>query len=392
MINILLKIRTFLLVGILIFSFSCSDDEGEIEEVITDIENVEEGQEETPDNENPGGEDSNNDDSNNGGSEEVNPNDIVELEAENAFGLNPELEPWENFDLTDWGLDTPAPRPEDECRAVRIDEDEWDTFRTSTSEEYFFTHTDGGMRFVSPVGGVTTSRSCDSGFPRSELREQLRRGDRSISTTGVTRNNWALGYQEPNPDHGGRNGVLTATLIVNKVTTTGDFNSKHPGRTIIGQIHAKDDEPARLYYRKCPDNEYGSIYLEHEIRDVGDVTFNLMGSENCIDNPSNGFRLGELFSYEIINEGQFVSVYIYEGDIEGQERADAVASTTVDMTTVERDGVVGSGYDEPTLEDGELEDEWMYFKAGAYTQNNTGDPEDTDIITFYRLSNTHDAN
>ena len=94
-------------------------------------------------------------------------------------------------------------------------------------------------------------------------------GDRSVSTTGVNANNWALGYQEPNPDHGGRNGVLAATLVVNQVTTTGD--GLHPGRTIIGQIHAKDDEPARLYYRKCPDNEFGSIYLEHEIRDV---TFN----------------------------------------------------------------------------------------------------------------------
>ena len=311
-----------------------------------------------------------------------------------GFGLSPDLEPWENFDLSVWSLDSPAPRPEDECRATRIDEDEWDDVPGSPTRPYFFSHTDGGMRFVSPVGGATTSRSCDSGFPRTELREMLRAGDRSVSTTGVNANNWALGYQPPNPDHGGRNGVLTATLIVDRVTTTGD--GLHPGRTIIGQIHAKDDEPARLYYRKCPDNEYGSIYLEHEIRDVGDVTFNLMGSENCSDNPSNGFRLGELFSYEIINEGQFISVYIYDGDIEGQDRADAVASTMVNMTTVQRTngGVtfVGSGYDKPTEEDGELEDEWMYFKAGAYTQNNTGDSDDTDIITFYRLSNTHDVN
>ena len=37
-------------------------------------------------------------------------------------------------------------------------------------------------------------------------------------------------------------------------------------------------------------------------------------------------------------------------------------------------------------------DEWMYFKAGAYTQNNTGDDDDRDVVTFYRLSNTHDEN
>jgi len=55
-----------------------------------------------------------------------------------------------------------------------------------------------------------------------------------------------------------------------------------------------------------------------------------------------------------------------------------IAETTVDMDAL------FSGYDRV--------DEWMYFKAGAYTQNNTGDPDDTDIITFYRLSNTHDEN
>ena len=308
------------------------------------------------------------------------------------FGLNPNLEPWENFDLSVWSLDSPAPRPSDECRATRIDEDEWDDVPGSPTRPYFFTHTDGGMRFVSPVGGATTNSSCNSGFPRSELREMLRAGNTSISTTGVNGNNWALGYQDPNPDHGGRNGVLSATLVVNRVTTTG--SGLHPGRTIIGQIHASDDEPARLYYRKCPDAEFGSVYLEHEIRDfngveAGDVTFNLLGSELCSGNgPSNGIRLGELFSYDIINEGSDVIVNIYKGDKE-----ELLATTTVDMLTVERNGVVGSGYDRPELDDGEEQgDEWMYFKAGAYTQNNTGDPEDTDVITFYRLSNTHDAN
>ena len=309
------------------------------------------------------------------------------------FGLNPNLEPWENFDLSDWSLDSPAPRPSDECRATRIDEDEYDEIPGSPTRPYLFTHTDGGMRFVSPVGGATTNRSCNSGFPRSELREMLRAGNTSISTTGANGNNWALGYQDPNPDHGGRNGVLSATLRINRVTTTG--SGLHPGRTIIGQIHASDDEPARLYYRKCPDAEFGSIYLEHEVRDDGnedggDVTFNLIGSEQCNGNgPSNGFRLGELLSYEIINRGSDITVNIIRGDRDGE----VVATVTVDMETVRRGDIVGSGYDRPELDDGdEVGDEWMYFKAGAYTQNNTGDDDDTDVITFYRLSNTHDSN
>lgn len=292
------------------------------------------------------------------------------------FGLDPSLEPWENFDLSDWSIDTPVARPSDECRALRIDEDEWDIYRDSDAAPYFFTHTDGGMRFISRADGVTTSDSCDEGFPRSELREQLREGNTSISTTGVTENNWALGYQPSNDGHGGRNGELTATLRINRVTTTGD--GLHPGRTIIGQIHASDDEPARLYYRKLPGADFGCVYLEHEINGGDDVTFNLIGDERCNDNngngPTDGIQLDELFSYEIINEGAEITVIVRRGDIDG----DIIAQTTVDMEEE------NSGYDE--------RDEWMYFKAGLYTQNNTGDAGDTDVATFYRLSNSHDNN
>ena len=307
---------------------------------------------------------------NSGGS----PTDSVDpIEDDNNFGLRSNREPWENFDLSDWALDSPAERPSDRCRAVRINEDEWDEIPGSDTRPYFFTHSDGGMRFVSPVGGATTNDDCNRGFPRSELREMLRRGNRNISTTGANGNNWALGYQPSNNSHGGRNGALRATLRVNRVTTTGD--GLHPGRTIIGQIHASDDEPARLYYRKCPDADFGSIYLEHEINGGDDVTFNLIGSERCDGNgPSNGIRLGELFSYEIINDDEDITVRIRRGDQDGN----VIASVTVDMDNED------SGYDE--------RNEWMYFKAGVYTQNNTGNDNDTDIATFYRLSNTHDNN
>jgi len=43
---------------------------------------------------------------------------------------------------------------------------------------------------------------------------------------------------------------------------------------------------------------------------------------------------------------------------------------------------VMSGYDRS--------DEWMYFKAGAYTQNNSGNSNDFDEVVIYRLDNTHD--
>ena len=83
--------------------------------------------------------------------------------------------------------------------------------------------------------------------------------------------------------------------------------------------------------------------------------------------------MGELFSYEIENDDEDIIVRVYRGD-----GATLLVQVTVDMNNDD------SGYDRS--------DEWMYFKAGAYTQNNTGDDDDEDIITFYRLQNLHDNN
>ena len=162
------------------------------------------------------------------------------------------------------------------------------------------------------------------------------------------------------------------------MTSTGDRNQV--GRTIIGQIHADNDEPMRIYYRKFPENERGFIYFAHEIRDSDDIWLVVVGPENDdIDdepndsrNPENGIALGELFSYEIIQDGSRIDVIIRRGDEDGE----IIGHNYVDM--IERN----SGYDRA--------DEWMYFRAGAYTQNNSGDLTDFDRATFYRVENTHD--
>lgn len=226
------------------------------------------------------------------------------------------------------------------------------------------------MRFVTRIDGETTSSSCTSGFVRSELREMLRAGNRNIEDTGVTKNNWALGYQPSGSAWGGRNGTLNATLRVNRVTTSG--RSSQVGRVIIGQIHADDDEPLRLYYRKRVGQSRGCIYFAHEIRNGSDVVRTIIGNEACASGPSNGIALNELFSFTITNQGANLTVTIRRGDFNGP----AIATESISMNTL------NSGYDRS--------DEWMYFKAGAYTQNNSGNGSDGDIVTFYRLSKLHD--
>jgi len=87
------------------------------------------------------------------------------------FGLDPNLEPWENFNLTDWALDAPN-ADTDGLSARTSDEDFINGNLFSGSEPFFFTAADGGMVFKSPVNGARTSNNTS--FPRSELREMLR--------------------------------------------------------------------------------------------------------------------------------------------------------------------------------------------------------------------------
>jgi hypothetical protein len=289
--------------------------------------------------------------------------------GEGAFGLDPNLPPWGNFDLKDWALDAPNADPDDGLSARTTDRDFANGNLFNGSAPFFFTGSDGAMVFKSPVNGAKTS--SNTSYPRSELREMLRRGNTSISTTGVNANNWALGYQPVNSNIGARGGKLTATLRVNQVTSTG--SSSQVGRVIIGQIHAAKDEPVRLYYRKLPGNSKGSVYWVHEIRNGDDLDeFVLVGSaSSSASNPSNGIALNELFSYEIINNGANLEVILRRGDRNGP----IIGRESMNMNTE------NSGYNRS--------DEWMYFKAGAYTQNNTGNGNDYDQVSFYRLDNSH---
>jgi len=289
------------------------------------------------------------------------------------FALDPTEPPGSNFELISWKLNTPADLDGNGISDTASETD----LDTGFTDGFFFTGPEGGMVFRSTIGGAKTS--ANTSYTRSELREMLRRGNTGISTRGVNENNWILGYQpDPGVTVGGRNGVLRGTLAVNQATVTGDRNQV--GRVIIGQIHAESDEPARLYYRKFPENERGFIYLAHEIRNSDDIYFPVVGPVNSsLDNapsddanPVNGIALDEIFSYEIKQQDARIDVIVRRGDSTGP----IIGHNYVDMQQQ------NSGYDVP--------EEWMYFKAGAYTQNNTGNETDFDQVTFYELEATHD--
>lgn len=275
--------------------------------------------------------------------------------------------PSANFDLSGWYLSVPT----DEDGNGRSDSI-WENQLVAGYEDprFFFTAPDGGMTFRVPVEGFKTSHRTK--FTRSELREMLRRGDRSIKTKRddgkPNANNWVFSSapQSAQDAAGAIDGVMEAELSVDHVTTTGEKHEQ--GRVIIGQIHAKDDEPIRLYYRKLPHHTRGSIYFAHErIDEADDLYVHMIGSRrNDAAEPDNGFALGERFGYRIAVNGNQLDVTI-------TQYGETIAHETLDIT--------GSGYD--------VADDYMYFKAGVYSQNHTGHPDDFDQATFYGLSVTH---
>ncbi len=309
---------------------------------------------------------------------------IAPIETPNVdisqYNLDPNVPPGENFDLLTWALDTPITDPSDGF-SLRASERELNNGFTDSN--YFYTATDGGMVFRATIFGATTS--ANSSFTRTELREMLRRGNSNISTQGVNENNWVLGYQ-PDPQRlvGGRGGSLQATLKIDHVTLSG--SQLHTGRLVIGQIHADDDEPIRLYYKKFPNNDRGYLFFAHEIKNGDDIWKMVVGPTHTNEdnkptytaNPEQGIQLGEIFSYEINQEGSIIDVIIRRGDLNGP----IIGHQFVDMLKE------NSGYD--------VVEEWNYFKAGVYSQNNTGESgdengigSDFDQATFYYLKNSH---
>ena len=305
---------------------------------------------------------------------------LTERQGQGVFNLRKDQPPGKNFDLKGWYMTTPADDNGD-GKSDSVYETElaagWEDPR------YFYTDpATGGMVFRSTPAGAKTSKNTK--YTRSELRGMLRRGDETIETRVEggypNKNNWVFSSAplSAQAKAGGVDGVLKATLAVNQVTRLG--KAYQVGRVIIGQIHAKDDEPIRLYYRKLPQNKYGSIFYAHEPATGKEQWIEVIGSRSDrAKNPDDGIALDERFSYEIEvkgkQEGSLTIPMLYVKII--RDDGSVVETAPLDM----RD----SGFS--------VEDDFMFFKAGAYSQNNSSPiPEqDFDRVIFYELEYSHSA-
>ncbi len=303
---------------------------------------------------------------------------ITERKGRGVMGLRVDQAPGENFDLTGWYVTTPADDNAD-GKADSVYENElvagW------TDSRYFYTDlATGGMVFRSTPAGAKTSKNTN--YTRTELRGMLRSGNESIETRlegGIpNKNNWVFSSAplSAQAKAGGVDGALKATLAVNQVTRLG--KDYQVGRVIIGQIHAKDDEPIRLYYRKLPHHKYGSIYYAHEPAVGKEQWIEIIGSRaDRGPNPDDGIALDEIFSYEI--------------EVKGQQK-DGVTVPMLYVKIIRDDGTEVSAEPLNMQNSGfSVEDDFMFFKAGAYSQNNSSpEPElDFDKVTFFKLDYSH---
>jgi hypothetical protein len=190
---------------------------------------------------------------------------------------------------------------------------------------------------------------------------------------------------------------LTATLKVMNVSATGDARVAASYSVVVGQIHSADgheNEPLKIYYKKFPGHEKGSVFWNYEINTAGDdnagrwdYSYAVWGNDMSVvgsnptdfpAEPEDGIELGEEFSYEInVHEGIMYVTFESEGhetvkftksliDSEYKTKADIPEQTQNLFVPIGQDGV-----ERATAYAGEMQ----YFKQGAYNQTNGKDPE-----------------
>lgn len=174
---------------------------------------------------------------------------------------------------------------------------------------------------------VTGSKTDNAKFPRSELRET--KPDGSL-------NNWHFADAD---------NILRAALAVNQVPSS--------GKIVIGQIHCyQSTEPLlKVEYQYHDDKKSGNIVAK--FRPTPD-------SEPSVITIAEKVPMNQRFTYTIhLSPGGQLSVNAFEH-----------AWTT------------------------KLDSSWapksLYYKAGVYTQDNTGYATEGGAATFYKLAITHD--
>ncbi len=236
-----------------------------------------------------------------------------------------------------------------------------------SNPQFFYVQKEGDTPWVvykTPNSGITSPNSSNT---RSELG-QIRR--------------WT-------PEEGGR---LTGTLKVQHVSLSGDARVAASYSVVVGQIHSDDgheNEPLKIFYKKFPGHEKGSVFWHYEINTAGDDNagrwdystavwgddFSVVGPapDEYPAEPAEGIALGEEFSYSVdVVDGIMSLTFESKGHPTQTFTKNLVASeysTPADLPAQTRALFVPIGQDgveRPEAYAGEA----VFFKQGAYNQTN----------------------
>lgn len=283
------------------------------------------------------------------------PSDLASVGSD----LDPSKKPSENFNLRPWKLTLPEPNPKKPGKVLEIEER--DLSSGFVHKLWFQTHAkSGGLVFRAPNHAATTKNSSNT---RSELRNMIRAGETRVRTHSP-RNNFAIPAHPDADSFDAMGGKLAATLQVDVVSLSGNHKKFAAHSVVVGQIHGSGKmEPVKIYYRKLPDHDKGSLFWNYELSpsnpdDRKDIPHNVWGDYRLTaadPSPEDGIALSERFSYVIDVTGNMLTVSFKKANGE----------TVAHQRDLSRPY---AGYD---VDRGYAED-WMYFKAGAYNQCNLG--------------------
>ena len=177
-----------------------------------------------------------------------------------------------------------------------------------------------------------------------------------------------------------------------KVSTSGNAKVGGAHAVVIGQIHSADkheNEPLKIYYKKFPGHNKGSVFWNYEINTAGDdnsgrwdystavwgYDFSVVGTdENTYpEEPKDGLEIGKVFSYEVeVKDGIMYLKFSSDGletKTFTKNLIQSIYTTKADIPEQTRQLYAGRGRDGVERENA-YAGEGCFFKLGCYNQTN----------------------